>query len=52
MKSLFTDRHGQGKPRTADGLDDATRLGLLSLVSTKIEQGWFGAAFPEMCDDG
>ena len=38
MKKLFTDRHGQGKPRTAETLDDTTRLGLLELVSTKIQQ--------------
>jgi hypothetical protein len=52
MKKLFTDRHGQGKPRTAEALDDTTRLGLLELVSTKIQQGWFGESFPHMCDDG
>jgi hypothetical protein len=52
MKKLFTDRHGRGKPRTAEALDDTTRLGLLELVSTKIQQGWFGEAFPVMCDDG
>jgi hypothetical protein len=52
MKKLFTDRHGQGKARTAEALDDTTRLGLLELVSTKIQQGWFGESFPHMCDDG
>jgi len=52
MKKLFTDRHGQGKPRTAESLDDATKLGLLELVSAKIQQNWFGESFPYMCDDG
>ena len=52
MKKLFTDRHGQGKLRTAEALDDATRLGLIELVSAKIQQNWFGDAFPNMCDDG
>lgn len=52
MRRLFTDRHGQGKPRTAEVLDEATKFGLLELVSTKIGQEWFGEAFPEMCDDG
>src|SRR5256885_17056502 len=52
MKKLFTDRHGQGKPQTAQALDETSRLGLLELVSGKVQQGWFGEAFPSMCDDG
>lgn len=52
MKKLFTDRHGRGKARTAETLDDTTRLGLIELVSTKIQLGWFGESFPDMCTDG
>src|ERR1700730_5409982 len=52
MKRLFTDRHGQAKPRTADALDQATRFGLMELISSKIAAHWFGEAFPEMCGDG
>jgi hypothetical protein len=33
-------------------LDNPAKFGLLELVSTKIAQEWFGAAFPAMCDDG
>ena len=30
MKRLFTERHGEAKPRVAEVLDDATRTGLLT----------------------
>jgi hypothetical protein len=37
MKKPFIDHHGRGKPRTAEDLDDTTRLGLLELVATKVQ---------------
>jgi AbiJ N-terminal domain 4 len=52
MKKLFTERHGEGKARVADMLDDATREGLLTLVSARIDEEWFGLSFNEKCSDG
>jgi hypothetical protein len=52
MKKLFTERHGEGKARVADILDDATREGLLTLVSARIDEEWFGLSFNEKCSDG
>jgi len=52
MKKLFTERHGEGKPRVAETLDDATREGLLALVSARIDEEWFGLSFNEKCNDG
>ncbi len=52
MKKLFTERHGEGKARVAEILDDATREGLLTLVSARIDEEWFGLSFNEKCGDG
>ncbi len=52
MKKLFTERHGEGRPRVAEVLDDATREGLLTLVAARIDEEWFGLAFNEKCGDG
>ena len=52
MKKLFTERHGEGKARVADILDDATREGLLTLVSARIDEEWSGLSFNEKCSDG
>ncbi len=52
MRKLFTERHGQGKPRTSEAIDQPTRMGLLGLVSSLIDQDWFGLSFPAKCPDG
>ncbi len=52
MKKLFTERHGQAKPRIAEVLDDTTRNGLLTLVTARIDEEWFGLSFPNKCGDG
>jgi len=52
MKKLFTERHGQAVPRVAEALDENTRNGLLTLVSTRIGEEWFGLSFPVGCGDG
>ena len=49
MKKLFTERHGEAKPRVAEALDDATRDGLLTLVAARIDEEWFGLTFPNKC---
>lgn len=52
MKKLFTERHGEMHPRVKEVLDDPTREGLLTLVSARINEEWFGLSFNEKCDDG
>ena len=49
---LFTERHGGMKPRTGEVLDAVTATGLMELVSARINEQWFGAAFPFACQDG
>jgi hypothetical protein len=52
MKKLFTDRCGQGLPRTREALDDDSRTALWSLLTARIQEEWFGFAFPDQCADG
>ena len=52
MRRLFSERHGQGKPRTAETLDEPTKTGLLGVVSALIDQDAFGLTFPLKCPDG
>lgn len=52
MNKLFTERHGQTAPRVAEVLDETTRNALLTLVSARIDEEWFGLNFPEKCGDG
>ena len=52
MKKLFTERHGGAAPRVREELDEVTRNGLVTLVRGRIDEEWFGDAFPSMCPDG
>lgn len=52
MKKLFTERHGAVKPRSAETLDAVTRDALLNLVWSRMDEEWFGYAFPSKCMDG
>ena len=52
MSRLFTERHGGMKPRVSEELDDPCRVGLLQLVAARINEQWFGSAFPSFCEDG
>ncbi len=52
MKKLFTERHGAAKPRTSEVLGEAVRDALLALVSARVEEEWFGKAYPLGCSDG
>ncbi|QBQ96912.1 AbiJ-NTD4 domain-containing protein [Paraburkholderia pallida] len=52
MKKLFTERQGIIKPRVAETLDDTTRSALLTLIRARIDEEWFGLAFPNKCGDG
>lgn len=42
MKKLFTERHGQVKPRVSETLDETTRNALLTLLEARIDEEWFG----------
>jgi hypothetical protein len=52
MKRLFTERYGAGKPRTKEQLDDNSRYGLWNFLVSRIDEEWFGLAFPSPCADG
>ena len=52
MKKLFTERHGGLVPRVKEELDEITRKGLMGLIEARIDEEWFGDAFPSMCPDG
>jgi hypothetical protein len=49
---LFTDRYGQGLPRTKEDLDNESREAIWGLLTNRIEEEWFGFAFPSQCGDG
>jgi len=52
MKKLFTERHGAVKPRVSETFDDITRDALLNLIRARMDEEWFGLAFPNKCLDG
>jgi AbiJ N-terminal domain 4 len=52
MKKLFSERHGQVKPRVSETLDETTRNALLTLLAARIDEEWFGMSFPDKCGDG
>jgi len=52
MKKLFTDQYGQGLPPTKEELDEESRAALWGLLTNRIQQEWFGFAFPDQCGDG
>jgi hypothetical protein len=52
MKRLFTERHGAAKPRTAEVLDGRTREAIWTFLISRVEEDWFGYAFPSQCGDG
>jgi hypothetical protein len=52
MKKLFTERHGLTQPRVKEELDANAAVGLLAILEAKIDENWFGGAFPFECQDG
>jgi len=52
MKKLFTERHGMTQPRVKEELERDAATGLLGIVKARIDENWFGQAFPEVCPDG
>jgi hypothetical protein len=51
-KKLFTDRQGMTAPRIKEELDADTAKGLLAVMKARVEEHWFGEAFPTECQDG
>jgi hypothetical protein len=52
MKKLFTERFGLTQPRVKEELDAEVATGLLSIIKARIDEDWFGEAFPNECQDG
>lgn len=52
MKKLFTEPHGAVQRRSAETLDVTTREALLDLIRARMDEEWFGLAFPNKCLDG
>ena len=52
MKKLFTERYGLIQPRVKDNLEAGFARGLLSIIQVRIDEHWFGMAFPDECRDG
>jgi hypothetical protein len=48
LKKLFTERYGMALPRTGEKLNAEASTALLSLVSARIDENWFGERFPEL----
>jgi hypothetical protein len=52
MRRLFTERYGMTRPRVQEELDTNAATGLLAVVQAKVDENWFGMAFPAECEDG
>lgn len=52
VKKLFTDRYGMTQPRVREELTRDAAVGLLGLLSARIDENWFGEQFPTECQDG
>ncbi|MFZ0963766.1 MAG: hypothetical protein WAO35_23110 [Terriglobia bacterium] len=50
--SYFTDRHLGTGPQTVTEISEPVRRGILGLIRTRSESGWFGLHYPEQCSDG
>jgi hypothetical protein len=48
----FSDREQGERPRDQDEIDEAVWGGIQTIISTRIDDGSFGAAFPVICTDG
>ncbi|WP_454702989.1 AbiJ-NTD4 domain-containing protein [Agrobacterium burrii] len=50
--SYFSDREIGERPRDRDDIDEGVWGGIRAIIRTRIENGSFGAAYPDMCTDG
>ena len=48
----FTDRNMGPRPRTATEIDEPVRNGIVGLLHTRANDGWFGMNYPDQCPDG
>jgi hypothetical protein len=50
--NYFTDRNFRPLPRISTELNEAHRRGIVGLLRTRANDGWFGLEYPEQCPDG
>lgn len=50
--SYFSEREQGERPREAESIGDGAWGGIQALISSRVEDGSFGASYPETCDDG
>lgn len=50
--SYFSEREQGERPRESDHIGEGAWGGILALLRSRVEDGSFGATYPETCDDG
>src|SRR5690242_17574717 len=50
--SYFSDREAGEKPRDRDEISEGVWGGIRAIIRARIDDGSFGAAYPDMCTDG
>jgi len=50
--SYFSDRETGERPCNRDQIDEGVWGGVRAIISTRIDDGSFGAAYPHICTDG
>lgn len=50
--SYFSDAIRGERPRDRESIDESAWRGIRALIKARVEDGSFGAAFPETCHDG
>lgn len=48
----FSDRNVGPIPRTATEIDEPARRGIVGLIRTRANDGYFGLSYPDQCPDG
>jgi hypothetical protein len=50
--SYFSDREVGERPRDRDEINEGVWGGVRAIIRTRMDDGSFGAAYPDMCTDG
>jgi hypothetical protein len=50
--SYFSEREQGERPREAEAIGEGAWGGIQALIRSRVEDGSFGASYPETCDDG
>jgi hypothetical protein len=50
--SYFSDRETGERARDRDALDEGVWGGLRAIIQSRVDDGSFGASYPDMCPDG